>query len=232
MSVLTVAQQVALKIGLEQPDALVTSTEREHIELSEILQDAAEQIAFDSDHDWQLLNTLRTETGDGSTSTYSLPPDFHDFVRGGQIWTSRLQYPLRLAETLDVWLEIEIRNYDYVTGVWIKTGDQIQVKPTPEAGEELSYYYQSKLIFAPAVGANLAAFAADTDTFRLSERLLKLCAIWLWKAEKGLPYEEDMEIYQGAMAREVLKDAPSRVLAVGRKSRLRGAKQAYPESLS
>jgi hypothetical protein len=64
----------------------------------------------------------------------------------------------------------------------------------------------------PAVGD---AFTADDNSYRLSERLLKLGMIWQWKADKGSPYAEDMGTYSDALASESGADTPAPII-IGR----------------
>jgi hypothetical protein len=56
------------------------------------------------------------------------------------------------------------------------------------------------------------AFMADTDSFRLDERLLKLGMIWQWKALKGSPYAEDMATFMDALTRAEGADKPAPIL--------------------
>lgn len=234
MTILSVAQDVATYVGMARPTAVMTSTTDEMYQLQETLQEAAEQIAFDESHDWQALTKRQTETGDGATSSYSLPSDFRRFGVGRKLWTSRLQAPLQTISDLDDWLAIDVLEIDYAVGAWALVGGQIELKPTPETNEIISYYYQSNQIVAPESGNNKTRFTADTDTFRLPERLLKLCAIWVWKQKKQLSFIDDYEIYRRARSSAVVDDKPTRIVRVGqrRRSFVDGVKVAYPRSLS
>ena len=67
------------------------------------------------------------------------------------------------------------------------------------------------------------AFAADTDNFRLNERVLRLGMVWQWKANKGSPYAEDMATYNDALEYEQGHDKPSPILVGRRADAGRGA---------
>lgn len=232
MTALSVAQAVATYIGIEVPSMLVADTDREVVELREVISEMAQEIAFDSGHDWRILRALQSEAGDGATSAFDLPSDFRRLGVREQIWTTRLQHPLEVIRSVDRWLQIDIRDVDYLSGAWIRIGDQIQVKPTPEATETLKYYYLSDKIWLDNDGSTTrAALTEDTDVFRIDERVLKLGAIWRWRQGKGLDYAEDMQNYQRALAARVTDEADTRVLAVGRRRRPRGVEIAYPEAL-
>ena len=70
-------------------------------------------------------------------------------------------------------------------------------------------------------------FTADTDAFRLDERLLKLGMIWTWKQLKGSPYAEDMGTYQDALAVASGADSPAPII-VGRLPISAAARVALP----
>lgn len=231
MSVLDVAQQTAVYIGMNVPAALMASTEREHVELREIIQECAERIAFDAGHEWRLLHRLHTITGDGTSPGYALPSDYRRMTTDTQLWTSRLDYPLEHIDSPNRWLEIDELNYAFVVGVWADLGGELRFKPTLQSGETVRFYYLSDLIVSPASGDDTARFGADDDGFRLSERLLKLCAIWQWKEAKGLEYAEDMANYEMALARAIADDKGARDIRVGRGRRPRGVRYAYPRTL-
>ncbi len=231
MTILSVAQAAAPYIGVDVPDSFISNTDREFVELREF---AAEIVAEILDaHDWELLTTLKTEAGDDSTEAFDLASDYDRLPRQQQVWTTRLQYPLRQVMSSDGWMEIDIRDYDYVSGVWIKLGGQIQIKPAPVTGETIKYYYQSNKAVVEDDGVTKkATFTDDTDRFRLSERTLKLGMIYKFRASKGLPYSEEMADYENALSGDILNDSGRTVVHVGRKGSMRGVRRAYPEALT
>ena len=99
-------------------------------------------------------------------------------------------------------------------------------KTRPKAlanADTVKFFYISNYI---ATGKT--AFTSDGDVFLLDERLLTLGVIWQWKANKGLPYAEDMVNYNDAFNVAVGNDKGSNILVVGQ-SRLRmGADYAFP----
>jgi hypothetical protein len=60
------------------------------------------------------------------------------------------------------------------------------------------------------------SFTADTDSFALDERLLKLGMIWQWKSQKGSPYAEDLGTFTDAMAYAMGKDQPAPIMISSR----------------
>lgn len=229
MTILATLQDVALVIGLERPNGVFSSTEREHYELVAVTKTVADRIM--KAHDWELLKTLQTETGDDATTAFDLPSDYERMPKKQRLWSSRIETPLEHVTDHDRWLELQVRSIDYVIGVWTKLGGQIHIMPAMTSTETAKYYYISNLIVAPETGSNAAEFSLDTDTFRLDDELLKLGVIWQWKANKGMPYEEDMENYETLLSRLIDEDKGPEILRLGQRRVPAGVSIAYPQAI-
>ena len=230
MTILTVTEGVAAVIGIDVPTVLFSSTDREHVELQHLANEMALRIW--KTHDWELLRTLATITGDASTTEWPLESDFGRMVKDANLWSSRIQTPLTHIVSADSWLELDIRSFQYVIGVWTKIGGQIGIKPAMTATETAKYYYISDLIIDPVSGSNKQTFTLDDDAFRLNERVLKLGMIWQWRANKGLPYAEDLENYETALGEMISEDKGATILHVGRTRTRRGVRISYPQAIS
>ncbi len=229
MTILTTVEGVAAVIGIDVPTGVFSSTDREHVELQHLANEMAERIW--KAHDWELLKTLETLTGDGSATTFSLPSDYGRQIKDAELWSSRIQTPLTHIVSADRWLELDVRSYQFVIGVWTKIGGQIGIKPAMTATETAKYYYISNLIVSPASGSDKTAFTLDADSFRLNERVLKLGMIWQWRANKGLPYGEDMATYETALGEMISEDKGARMIHVGRPRMRRGIRLSYPQAI-
>lgn len=229
MTILSVTKEVAAVISIDIPTVLYSSTDRELVELQHLANEMAERIW--QAHDWALLVTLETLTGDGAAEAFDLPTDYGRQIKDAEVWSSRIQTPLTHILSWDRWLELDIRSYQFVIGVWTKFGGKINIKPAMTATETAQYYYISNLIISPASGADKTAFTLDTDSFRLGERVLRLGMIWQWRANKGLPYVEDMANYETALGRAITEDKGARIISVGRQRSRRGIRLSYPQAI-
>lgn len=229
MTLLSVAQEVCPFIGLDVPDAVMSSTTREHIELKRVITDMAERIA--RAYPWQLLSTLKTHTGDGSTEDFNLPDDYDWMPDDNQVWVSSQNCAIRKVPSQDEWLSDIVRSFSPTPPQWIIYGGQIHIKAAMASGVTAKYFYQSNLINDPASGSNSATFTLDTDTFRLNERLLKLATIFRWKQLKGQPYAEEMNDYEEWKEKLIARDRGATILKAGGARMLRDAALAYPGSV-
>lgn len=228
MAILDVLRQAATVIGLQVPDAVFSSTAREHVELQALSNEMAERIAFDSGHDWSKLKTLGTISGDGLATVYDMPADYRRMLKKTSLWPSATPFT-RLVHypDTDQWLGMEVQNFQQTIGGWTLIGEQIGIKPAIPAGGNVRFYYLTDRIINTANGTRASSFMADTDSFRLNERLLKLGIIWQWKANKGQAYAEDMTNYEEALAYSIGTDKGSNVLEV-RRGRLTAEAWPYP----
>jgi len=228
MTILTVAQKACLAIGLEQPDVLMSSTDREYQELARICNDTAQMMMVD--YDWQLLQKVATFTGDGSSEAFDMPTDYARMVETAKMWSSRWVWSLFHISSPDEWLRQLVTPFAYVVGNWIIYGGQFHFRPVMAAGETIRFFYISDLVVVTSGGTLATAFTTDTDSFRLSERILELGVIWRWKKQKGLPFETDKALYDDAIKEEMLRDGGSRSVLSGNQPRnyLRGIPYAFP----
>lgn len=230
MTLLSVCQDVAKVIAIDVPSVVASATDRELVELLNVANTMAKRIA--AGHDWQDFSRVATITGDGSTEDFDLPSDYDRMLVKAQLWSSSLETALTPISDLDRWLELDVQTFDFVLNAWTLYGGQIHVKPALATGVTAKYFYQSDLIVAPDSGSNKTEFTADTDSFRLSEELLKLGMIWQWRANKGLPYAEDMVNYEQLLARLVSRDKGSRMLRIGRARLPSDVTVAYPQAIT
>lgn len=229
MTILTVVQNASMFMALSRPDAIFSSQEREHLELQALANHSGSYIA--RDYEWQALKRLATLNGDGARTEFDFPDDYDRMLKESALWSSRLANPLTHIVSTDRWLELDVRQFGFVTGAWSIFGGKINIKPAPASGEAIKFYYMTANWAADNGGAPKTSFTADTDTFLLSEELLKLCIVWKWKAMKKLPYAQEQQDYEDAKEKLITADKGARILRAGRARVPRDVNIAYPTSI-
>lgn len=215
MTVLSAIQRACTPIGLGVPTAVFSSTEREHLEL----QDVANTVAGDMAdfYDWQILKAIATITGDGTTTAFSLPSDYGRMLKKAELRASTFPgSPLEHITDTDEWLRIVVSGMTAGIGQWTIYGNQIQILPALANAATAKYFYIKNTIVDPASGSDKARFDMDTDTFLLDEGCLELGIIYKWKRNKGLPYAEELQDYNDKLAERAGNDKGSKILVVGR----------------
>ena len=230
VSILTIIQQVCKRpLGIAPPDTLYSSTDRTAQELAEVANAAADMIT--RAHRWRKLVQRATYSGDGSTVDYDLPDDYGFMPDDQQVWSSTAQIPLIPMHSLDDWLAMDVRNFNPGTNAWIMYGQQIHFTPALDSGEVAQHFYQSTASVQPASGSAKSTFTLDTDTFRISDELLKKAIIYLWKQDKGLPYAEFQNDYEILKEKLIARDKGATIMRQGRARWPKDVNMAFPLSV-
>ena len=230
MTILSAMQSAAIRLIGRKPSTFFSTTNQFETEIADLVTETARDIA--KSHDWQALLKLAVLNGDGSKTTFDLPPDYDRMMIKGQVhsksWATWRFTPARdLDQLMDFKAGLSVLN----PGIWTMLGGKMEFYPAPASGETPKFYYVSRNFAASTTGAPQDIFQKDTDEFLLDDRLLTLGLLWRWKAQKGMEYAELMASYEKALAEDIGRDKGSRILAVGR-GRMRGdVSIAYPGTI-
>lgn len=226
MTILSVCQSAALRLSQTKPSSVFSSTAPFDMEMAELSTETA--IAIAKAHDWQKLTTLKTYSGDGTTTAFTLPSDYDRMVKDGNVHSSLYKTALfRRVESLDEWIYLSDLLATPTPGNWIILGGEMQILPAMASNETARFYYISNKI-ATNGGAGKAAFSADDDEFVLPSRVLTLGLIWRWRAQKRMEYAEDLQNYEIALSEEISRDKGARILVIGNQRFPASMQAAYP----
>lgn len=226
MTILSVCQEAAVELNQAQPSTLFSSTDPFNVEIRTLANVAAEAIA--KAYDWQKLQAISTMTGDGTTTSFTLPTNYDRMTLTSKVLTSQFASAVSKARDLEFWLDLQINGVVAAPGYWIITGGTFQILPALATAVTAKFYYIKNTLVTGAAAAQQVRFLADADTFNLPERLLRLALIWRWRAMKRMEYAEDLANFELAMAEETAKDKGSRILVVGRQRMPFDAEFAHP----
>ncbi|RUV16958.1 MULTISPECIES: hypothetical protein [unclassified Mesorhizobium] len=197
MSLLTIVQGAALRVGLPQPATAIASPDTTIQQLVAFAQDAGDDLQ--ERWKWRNLKSANvTFTGDGVTATFPLPADF-DTLSPSDTFVSSAYPTLTLPGPVneDDLLRMKAVPVTVQPSCWRLIGGNIEFYPVLGAGEIVTYVYASAPWILDANGTTRKlTWAADTDTSLISERLIRLGCIWMWKRAKGLDYAEEFNTYE------------------------------------
>ncbi len=233
MTLLSVVKDVCATVGVALPQSVFSNLtgNRTMQEMLALANEMAQRIAYDS-RDWTKLRTLATLTGDGVATSFNLPANFKRMLLNSNVWRSTsTQTPMRFIPDTEEWMRRRAANAsDNAWGEWTIMGGQIHIWPVMAVPVTAYFSYLDKNCIDLASGGRGDAFMADTDSFTLDERVLKLAMIWQWKAQKGSPYAEDMGTYGDALTMAMGHDSPAPII-LGRQPISASARVAYPWAL-
>lgn len=211
-SLLTVVQNFTRKMGLPVPTGVIGSTDASVQQYLAIMQDLVLELY---QYDWQQLKARRTFTtiaaeDQGALSTL-LQGDYEGIVQGS-VWDETLRRPL-FGPTGDQTWEMykAFVNTGPLYQYWI-SDSHLYINPAPPAGHTIGLIVKSNYLVLSAAGTPQYTFADDTDILRVPDILLSLGFEWMWKKQKGEPFEEERNRFYGALTKNLTKDANMPVL--------------------
>lgn len=211
MSLLTIVQQAAPLIGVSKPAVVATATDPTVSLLFGLAQQEGEELARYGD--WRALRKEKTFTtvfAETQTDT-PIPPDFAGII-DLTIWNRSARRPLYGPVDAAQWQQWKAGSTFPVTDSFTLRGTAWLMGPPPAAGQTIAYEYRSANWCQSSGGTPQSAWAADTDTALLSERLMRLGLVWRFKMRRGLEWQTDHENYLNEVDGELARDRPRKVL--------------------
>jgi hypothetical protein len=208
MSLLTIVQQAALRIGVTSPNAVVSSTDANVTRLLALANEEGQELS--ARYEWQALRNEATFTTVATASQGALTTlagaDFR-YMINETFWNRTQRRPIFGPLTDQQWQQIQAQQ---ILGPWyqyIIRGGNILFTPTPAAGQTCAFEWVSKNWCSDSTGATTRAlWAADTDIGRISEELMTFGLVWRWKQSLGLDYTEDYNKYEKRVADAMAQD--------------------------
>lgn len=234
MSILQVCQDAAIKLNRAKPTSVFVTTDPFAAELLLAAKETAESL-LKEEHDWRDLTQMATCQGDAVTTVFpfaTIASDWERMIKAAKLHSLRFKNAtFRAAKDLDEWLFLKDNLLVGSPGNWVVLNKAVQIFPPMPVNDTARFFYVSNKYAVSAAGVAQSSFAADTDTFVLDERLLRLGIIWRWRADKRLEYAEDLKNYEIAKETAMAKDKGSQQIVVGRQRVSRANQVAYPALL-
>lgn len=215
MSLLTIIQNVADKVGLVRPTSVIGASDHQTRQLLALANQEGVELA--RRHDWQALTKEKTWTAAATQAqTGVLPSDFDRFIPGTFYNRGRSRIvagPLTPQE----WQDYQSRLTSIVYDAFRVRGDTIYLLPTPGGSDTYVFEYVTKSWCASAGDSapDQTEWLQDTDTAFIPEPLIELGLIWRYKHSRGLDYSEDFRTYEMQFARVTGREAGKRTLNMG-----------------
>lgn len=189
MTLLTIAAELAKNVGLEVPDVIVSSPDREWAEALQFANETGEELARRVD--WGVLQESATLTGTGAAVAHALPADFSRLNQGIAITTSggAIIRPLTRAEWSNLTMTEGTPRY------FLLEQNTVQFWPYLANAATATAQFQSKEWCSAG-----QAFMADTDTSLIDEKLFAKGLIVRWRRQKGMDVADFEAEFEQALA--------------------------------
>lgn len=220
MSLLTIVQEAARRIGIVVPNDVAGSADPQVIQLIAIANQEGQSLA--DRYDWQVLRREAVFTSlaaESQGTLTSIASDFRAMVTD-TFWNRSLKRPVYGCISPQDWQALKAAPQTGPFQQFILRGNEILMLPQPSAGQTCAFEYFSRnwcLSIDSAIWDNSRwdmnpptvyqeSYVLNEDTSCLDESIMLIGIIWRWKHIKGLEYAEDFRLYESrvmdAMARD------------------------------
>lgn len=195
MTVETVLQNVLLEIGLDVPNPQVSGDSYEMRQVRKFINDAGKDIARRTE--WSLMK--KDWLIAGNVLAADLPPDFQEMVETGAARINREGYhPIRAVVDEELWGLMAVRPSSQPH--YHLSGGRLLFSPTlPPEGAVVRYISSNWVEGRDHVSQN-------GDNLLIPERLVEKGAIWRWKRQKGLPFDDVLAEFEADLIADIKAD--------------------------
>lgn len=213
MTILSVIQSMSGRTGIPVPPTVFGSTDPRVGQLAYLAAEIVEDLL--SRYDWQVVikqgefSTLAQEDQGTLLTICGVQPIR---ILNDTLMNRTMRLPVYGPINDRLWQQYKaLPNIGPFYKYRIR-GNRMLFNPVPPAGQDIAFEFITPNAVIAEDGTEKAEFTADSDTFALDERLLKLGLRWKWKAEKGQDYAEELSAYAAMALSLSASDATKPVL--------------------
>lgn len=207
LTCLQIIQTACRRIGILAPNAAVTSSDQQIIQLVSLAeeegQEQADRYAWES---LQVEATFTTVAAQLQTSIAAVTAGFN-YIVNDTIWNRTLRRPVYGPSSEQDWQQKKALQLNGPFNSFRIVGDNINFYPNPAAGQTCAFEYITRNWVNTSVGGVSSIWTNDADTPKIDDQLIVMGLIWRWKQAKGLDYSEDFAKYERRIAEAMNRNA-------------------------
>lgn len=212
LTCLQIIQTACTRLGILPPNAAVTSTDRQILQLLAICnQEGISQVKRYEFQAMRRTASFTTLAAQLQGTVESIAPGCK-YIVNDTIWNNTQRRPIPGNTSSQDWQEIQGMQFSSPYGQYFIQQANLYIYPIPTAGHACTFLYMSKNWVSTSVGGSSSIWTNDADTPYLDDDLIIQGLIWRWKAAKGLDYAEDFASYERDITDAMSRDGGKRVL--------------------
>lgn len=213
MSLLTICQAAATRIGIPTPASIVGSSDETNKRLLALAQEEGQDLAYRKAWNQLLLDAVFTTDGSTAYDLSTIAPAF-DYMTTQRAWNRTDREPVTYINPDQYQAEIAWGVLSVNNKFRIRN-DQLIIEPAIATGQTLAFEYMSRAFCKSATGTPQLEWLADTDTGRLDEDIMKLGLVWRYRKMIGFDYSGDLAAYERRVAAAMARDGASPTINMG-----------------
>ncbi len=189
MSLLTIARNIAVNVGVAVPSEVKSSSDPDAMKIVRFTEEAGEEVARRAN--WGALRKTGAVTGTGANDRFALPTDFGRVIPGTSIKSAGSV--IRTGLSADEWnsLPASVGTPRYAR----LEGQTVAFWPYLPTSQQAAVTYQS--LYWCGGGTS---WAADGDVAAVPEILIEKGALWRWRRQLGADYQDQFAEFETALA--------------------------------
>ena len=214
LTCLQIIQTACRRIGILAPNAAVSSTDQQIIQLLSLCEEEGQELG--ERYPWQALQkeaTFTTVAAQLQTTVAAVTTGFK-YIVNDTIWNRTLRRPVYGPASQQSWQQKKAMQFTGPFNSFRIIADAINFYPNPTAGQTCAFEYITDSWVTTSVGGVSSLWTNDADTPKLNDQLIILGLIWRWKAAKGLDYAEDFAKYDRRVLDAAARDAGKPTLSL------------------
>lgn len=211
-SVLDMVRTVCGRIGIQQPNSLVGTSDLQVIQLRELLTREGTELAARSASGWQALvreatfTTVATED-QGALEDIIGAGNSYRHILNETIWNRTTRQPVYGPRKPSFWQGFKALTFAGPYPEYRIRGGHLLFLPTPAAGDACAFEYVTKNWLVSADGLSQRSnVSVDDDVPLLDDEILQDGLEWRWRKSKGLDYGEDFNAYEARVIDALARD--------------------------
>lgn len=183
------------EIGIDRSNPQVNAVDFEMRQIVDFMNEAGDEIAERAEwskmyNDWVVP---------GAQSSIDLPDDWRKIASTGSARITGTYAPIRVVTDPETWGFLQarpsVRQYCHISG------DQLHFAPVlPTSGATVKYQVQAW------VSDSKLAVTENGDNVLVPGSLIVKGAVWRWKRQKGLPYDDYVAEYEASLITHLKAD--------------------------
>ncbi|MFZ4761280.1 MAG: hypothetical protein ACOYK8_00495 [Alphaproteobacteria bacterium] len=215
MSLLTMVQGVADKIGVARPAYIIANADQTVRRLLALANEEGDALARypHPKGGWAAQQKIYNFTTVAGQEEYNLPNDFLSFI-DNTMWDKTGRRPVNFPINPALWAEVKAGDITQLVGKQGRVmrsatsgNNVLLLSPLPaSSGEIVSLEYRSSYWCKALDGSLSNNFVADSDVSLLPEFLLALGLRWRFLRDVGMDYGAHYQEYSNVLRQELARD--------------------------
>lgn len=212
LSVQELISRVMGSYGLPVPTNAFSSSDGNVIQMLTLLNDVGQELI--GEHEWNFLSSEQDITTDGTTTEFSLPPNFDRYI-SDSAWNYSTRLPMIGSINEQAWQMLKARNLGGMTIAMLfrVVDDQLQLYEPSTSGQTLKLPYVTRSWVQ--VGSEYADnVSQNSDVIRYPAELIRAALELRWMEKKGFDTAKAKKRYDDALQAAKTKDVPAQTISL------------------